>query len=92
MKHLLGMLAIPPVLINLETRFHSNFLTADRAKSALLAEHFRQYLSAFQTVAHFLRVALFEIFPVIRVKGIGLVPNFDEADNIRICSVDQPDI
>lgn len=92
MKHLLGIPVILPVLIDLETRFHGDFPATDRAKPLLLPEQFCQYLPALQTVSHFLCLAFFKVFPVIRVKRVGTVPNLFEADDIRIDSINQTDV
>lgn len=90
MKHLLVILAISFIIIDLESRVHGDFLPAYRTQTILLAEEFRQYLSAFQTVAHFLGIAFFKIFLVVRVEWIGTAADFCKADNIRIGSVNQP--
>ena len=90
MKHLLVILAISFIIIDLESGVHGDFLSANRTQTFLLTEKFRQYLSALQTIAHFLGVAFFKIFPVVRVEWIGTVADFCKADNIRIGSVNQP--
>ena len=70
MKHLLVILVIFFIIVNLESRIHGDFLSANRTQALLLTEKLRQYLSSFQTVSHFLGVAFFKIFPVIRIEWI----------------------
>ena len=92
MKHLFESRTTLFDIQHLEAGFNGDFLAAMRAKPRLLTENLRQNLPALQAVAHFLRIALLKISRVRFVKGICLIADFDKADDIGICSINQTDI